>query len=421
MCKKGKNGDKMQNLHKLIIGLVFFGLTFSLFAQTWSLRTPMPTPRSGMAAVELNGKIYVMGGRSSGGPHGGHSLDVVEVYDPQNDQWETSMPNLNFGREQASAISWNGAIYIFGGLDDGNIVQEIEKYVPGSNNWQIIGNMPNARHSMATVVYDSLFWFIGGITSFNNYHQAVSIYNPGNGQWNVKNPLNYARGGGMAFVLRDTLYAAGGFFFGPIRSVEWYDQATQNWQLAGDMPLHCATAGYDAFGNRAWITGGTGQGGVLNQTQILVKNGIYNGWQFGPALNFPRRELVAVAVNNQLYAIGGRGTMGHAVTDVVEMLDLLTGLDTGIQGNAIYRFEMTNYPNPFNPQTILRVSLPKNDEGELIVFDVSGRMVTKLFGGILEMGEWEFPINMEGYASGVYWAVWNGKNFQTSRKLIFMK
>ena len=55
-----------------------------------------------------------------------------------------------------------------------------------------------------------------------------------------------------------------------------------------------------------------------------------------------------------------------------------------------------NYPNPFNPQTSIRFSLPDASEVTLEVFDVMGRKVQTLLSGRLDAGFHE--------------AVWNGTN-----------
>ena len=42
----------------------------------WQVRAPTPAPRSEVAAAELNGKIYLMGGYVKNG-------DLLEEYDPE--------------------------------------------------------------------------------------------------------------------------------------------------------------------------------------------------------------------------------------------------------------------------------------------------------------------------------------------------
>ena len=58
---------------------------------TWTEKSPMPSgARSSMAAAELDGKIYVVGGWAN--------LNAVDVYDPATDSWSTVAP-MNVGRQ----------------------------------------------------------------------------------------------------------------------------------------------------------------------------------------------------------------------------------------------------------------------------------------------------------------------------------
>ncbi len=56
---------------------------------TWTANTSMPTERWGPVAGVISGKLYVVGGRNSGG-----NLGALEVYYPVTDNWTTkvSMP-----------------------------------------------------------------------------------------------------------------------------------------------------------------------------------------------------------------------------------------------------------------------------------------------------------------------------------------
>ncbi|WP_260865215.1 kelch repeat-containing protein, partial [Staphylococcus epidermidis] len=57
----------------------------------------MPTERGGAATVTVDGKIYVMGGRSNDGV-----VKTVEVYDPKKDTWE-KLDDLPFGNNKVPA------------------------------------------------------------------------------------------------------------------------------------------------------------------------------------------------------------------------------------------------------------------------------------------------------------------------------
>jgi len=60
------------------------------------------------------------------------------------------------------------------------------------------------------------------------------------------------------------------------------------------------------------------------------------------------------------------------------------------------------YPNPFNPTTTLRFSLPEKANVNVFWFDVSGRMIKTDKQGLMNSGFHEVPLNGNSLASGVY-------------------
>ena len=61
-----------------------------------------------------------------------------------------------------------------------------------------------------------------------------------------------------------------------------------------------------------------------------------------------------------------------------------------------------NYPNPFNPATVIQYELPDLADVELSIHDVLGRRVTTLVSGSQAAGLYESPWDATGVASGVY-------------------
>ena len=72
-------------------------------------RTPMPTPRSGIAAAVLGGKILIFGGEATDG-----TFDAAEVYDPQADSWTSATP-LPTARHGLGAAAVEGRVYVIAG------------------------------------------------------------------------------------------------------------------------------------------------------------------------------------------------------------------------------------------------------------------------------------------------------------------
>jgi hypothetical protein len=62
------------------------------------------------------------------------------------------------------------------------------------------------------------------------------------------------------------------------------------------------------------------------------------------------------------------------------------------------------YPNPFNPETTLKVDLPEPGRVALIVYDLVGRKVDEVMGSTMEAGSHLIRWKGNGAASGVYYA-----------------
>ena len=79
------------------------------------------------------------------------------------------------------------------------------------------------------------------------------------------------------------------------------------------------------------------------------------------------------------------------------------------------------YPNPFNPSTNITFQLAKSGNVKLIVYDISGRVVSTLAEEWLEAGQHEFTFNGEHISSGVYFCSLKTDGANQTVKLILMK
>ncbi len=61
-----------------------------------------------------------------------------------------------------------------------------------------------------------------------------------------------------------------------------------------------------------------------------------------------------------------------------------------------------NYPNPFNPSTTIKFTLPASGDVSLNIFNILGQKVATPFNGKLEVGVQSLPFNASGLSSGVY-------------------
>lgn len=80
-----------------------------------------------------------------------------------------------------------------------------------------------------------------------------------------------------------------------------------------------------------------------------------------------------------------------------------------------------NYPNPFNPATIISFSLPSKSFVSLKVFDALGRELTVLVSEELAAGRYARQWSAEGFPSGVYFYSMQAGAFYETKKLILLR
>ena len=81
-----------------------------------------------------------------------------------------------------------------------------------------------------------------------------------------------------------------------------------------------------------------------------------------------------------------------------------------------------NFPNPFNPVSRIRFSIPKNSSVQLRIYDVLGRMKEMPVNKQLRPSEYEIIVEASNYTSGVYFyqLIADG-NIVDTKKLVVLK
>jgi hypothetical protein len=80
-----------------------------------------------------------------------------------------------------------------------------------------------------------------------------------------------------------------------------------------------------------------------------------------------------------------------------------------------------NYPNPFNPTTVITYSIPKSGNISLKIYDLLGREVAALVNEIKQAGKYEVKFDGSKLASGIYLYRIQSRDFNLTRKMILIK
>jgi hypothetical protein len=80
-----------------------------------------------------------------------------------------------------------------------------------------------------------------------------------------------------------------------------------------------------------------------------------------------------------------------------------------------------NYPNPFNPVTRIRFSLPESGFVTLTVFDAAGKEVRTLVNNQYNAGTYDVDFDAQGLASGLYFYMIAVNGFTEVNKMVLIK
>lgn len=441
---------------KKIYILVFLSVfSINIFSQNYSPYIPLMTSGSpvtngvrypGSAGYSFNDSawIYILGGLQDGNV----ITNTVYRYNVLADSWSavTNFPDGNYWISAAAVAGKK--LYSFGGtytLALNECTPRVKIFNLVSNTWSDGENMPFGRvfHSV-TAYQDSLIYCAGGWGyPSGTVYNDVYVYNVFANSWRAATNMPSPRCGGVLVAAGDTLvYVCGGpNWTNPSATNTVYrgvisqsNRSVITWDSTGAVyPGGVRNSIYGAsWGNKGIIVSGGYQVTTVT-SQCYVYSPGSNTWTPQPSLLAPKTDHGAASVNigniwKFISAAGTTNRTGGNSNTVNILTDTMTGI-TGIvsTGNNLpYGFTLEqNYPNPFNPVTIIKFSVAAgNSENvftSLIIYDIMGREVEKLFSGELKRGAYSLQWNAENKPSGTYFAKLTSGEFTGTIKMLLIK
>ncbi len=100
---------------------------------------------------------------------------------------------------------------------------------------------------------------------------------------------------------------------------------------------------------------------------------------------------------------------------------LVTSVGSSINNRVSeYRLDQ-NFPNPFNPSTIISFSLAKAGFTSLTIYNILGQKIASLYSGNLQKGYHEFSFDASKLASGIYFYRLESGTYSSMKKMIHLK
>ncbi|MGZ4561612.1 MAG: Kelch repeat-containing protein, partial [Mycobacteriaceae bacterium] len=273
---------------------------------SWTLGSPIPTPRQMLAAASDATSVYVVGGNN------GADLTTVEAYDLAANTW-TPLPELPQARSDFGMANSDGRLVAVGGMSAGQVLKSVAVFDLGSRTWAALPDMATARHGMAVAAVGKSVYAIGGSSEtgdgkLTSSAEALKLaprkLQPAV-QWrslpNAPTPRLL-----MAWTVLDgKIWVIGGLREGtPLTTVESYDPQTGAWQSGPSLPisLHHATAA--TFNGEVVVIGGATDNISQASDKVFALRG--TSWVELPSLKHARAAPGAAVVGDKLVVIGGQ-------------------------------------------------------------------------------------------------------------------
>ncbi|WMJ73319.1 T9SS type A sorting domain-containing protein [Cytophagaceae bacterium ABcell3] len=297
------------------------------------------------AFVEVNGKLYLLGGR---GPQ------PVEIYDPETDTWTTGATGYqDISASQIhhfQAVAVGSKIYAICGFDivDGAEVPTPNVYIydTETDTWSDGPEIPahRRRGSAGAVVYNGKIYIVAGIQNghIDGHVEWFDEFDPQTGEWRELPDAPRARDHFHAAIAGGKLVAAGGrlskqddpepggVFIFTIPEVDIYDFSTDEWTTT-ENPIITDRAGTATVtvGNEIVVLGGEGphqesapDGGPYAHNEVEAFHIESEEWRELPSLNTGRHGTQAAVYNDKVYIVAGSSRRGGNVDSENEALTL---------------------------------------------------------------------------------------------------
>lgn len=126
--------------------------------------------------------------------------------------------------------------------------------------------------------------------------------------------------------------------------------------------------------------------------------------------------------NSYVYSFASADGKMYAGTNIsgVYVYDDLTNIKENTAAPSEYHLYQ-NFPNPFNPVTVVKYEVSENSSVKLIIFDVAGNEVTTLVNERQNPGKYSFQWNASGFSSGVYYCKLETGSGSEVIKMILLK
>lgn len=230
----------------------------------WFEKSNMPKVYILSSAVNINDKIYILGGEE--GESFERSSDLL-MYDCIHDNW-IKKASMNIARSFQCAVTLNNKIYAIGGREsnkeiiakpkDSLAVYTIEEYNLEKDKWITKKILPFKHFTIGAVTLNNKIYILTDTTNNAMVDESAVLeeYDPVTNTLIPKASLIPSKCDAAITVCNNKIYVLGGWLRGAVSSVEEYDPVTNTWKELDSLPDIVQNLQAATINNKIYITGG---------------------------------------------------------------------------------------------------------------------------------------------------------------------
>ena len=308
-----------------------------------------------------------------------------------------------------------------------------ELAVPVRNGWNLIGG-PSDIVSTGEIIptgtsVSSVFYGYG-----ESGYSSVTTLEPGDGYWvrvTGDGTLGMNAWGAAPAAHPDLVETPEAAGFNPVTFTDAKGRS-QTLYLAGtdrigknadryELPPAPPTGSFDVrFGSGKWVEPFPGEEGAARELPVSIRGAAYPvtmRWDLGNGAPRGSTLVLALPGKEEVTPMAGAGSL--VLTDPGVNTVAIRTDNAG--ATPLSYWLGSNYPNPFNPSTLIRYSIAKPGAVSLKIFNALGEEVATLVNEEMPAGEHAAEWRPAGVASGIYFCRLSAGEFSDSRKLVLMK
>jgi DNA-binding CsgD family transcriptional regulator/N-acetylneuraminic acid mutarotase len=273
-------------------------------AERWKELAPMPEARQGMAAVAFDGNIYTLAGEGPEGVSGS-----VFRYLPDEDRWET-LSEKPTPVKDVEGVVIGEKIYIPGGeTADGKPTNILEIYDPRQDTWETGTPLPQALSDYALISHEGKLILCGGWDG-EGTEDICWIYELTTNEWDEGPKLSEAQAGIEAVKMNNEVLIFSGNNphnqKGTIQIINLYSDSDE-WILQPEqpsLPEELSIYSVQNIGNFVFIIGQ-----LKNESSVILNyNPNKNSWSslYNDNSIEIYSDLAVTSLDGNLILLGGK-------------------------------------------------------------------------------------------------------------------